>query len=31
MSGETLGNILWLLMMLGILAWGFDYIKAHMK
>ena len=31
MAGVSLGEILWFLMMLAILAWGFDYIKSAMK
>ena len=31
MTGEELGNFLWFLMMLGILWWGYHYIKSFMK
>lgn len=31
MTGETLGEFLWFLMMLGILWWGYHYIKSFMK
>lgn len=31
MTGEALGEFLWFLMMLGILWWGYHYIKSFMK
>ncbi len=31
MDGVSLGDFLWFLLMLGVLWWGYHYIKSYMR